>query len=186
MRETVAFNVRRFFTFRPSIENTTLCTDCRADLARFRTTEPSATERHWRGYHRRDGTGYTVLTLPGFFYVHFGAFADLDPAHLAAQRRKSLTAKLANDTNTHLYSSHLGPADHTATLAHFWREQTTDDLHSFVEPMLVLFLDLAEERLTADPAEARAILSDDLLSLLVHFPAHRPRFDALRAKLPPP
>ena len=186
MRETVAFNVRRFYTFRPSIENTTLCTDCRADLARFRTTEPSATERHWRGYHRRDGTGYTVLTLPRFFYVHFGAFADLDPDHLAGKRRDSLAAQLSGDTQTDLHTSSFSPADHTATFAHFWREQTTDDLHSFVEPLLVRFLDLAEERLTADPAEARAILSDDLLPLLVDLPSHLPRFDALRAKLPPP
>ena len=35
-------------------------------------------------------------------------------------------------------------------------------------------------------AEARAILSDDLLPLLVDLPSHLPRFDALRAKLPPP
>ncbi len=186
MQEKITVNIRRFFTFRPSLENTTLCTDCRADLARFRATEPPPAERHWRGYHRRDGTGYSVLPLPNFFYVHFGNFADLDPAHLADKRRDSLTAKLANDTNTHLYSSHLGPADHTATLAHFWREQTTDDLHSFVEPLLVRFLDLAEEHLTANPAISRAILSDDLLALVAAFPAHRPRFDALRAKLPPP
>lgn len=186
MGETVAFNVRRFLTFRPPLENTTLCTDCRADLARFRATAPPATERHWRGYHRRDGTGYTVLTLPGFFYVQFGAFTDLDPVHLADKRRDSLDAKLARDTKTHLYSSRLSPADHTATLAHFWREQTTDDLHSFVEPLLVRFLDAAEQTLTADPTEARAILSDDLLPLLAAYPAHRPRFDTLRAKLPPP
>lgn len=186
MREKITFSFRRFLTFRPPLENTELCTDCRADLARFRTTEPPPAERHWRGYHRRDGTGYSVLTLPGFFYVHFGNFADLDTAHLADKRRDSLTAKLAGDTISHLYTSSLSPADHTATLAHFWREQTTDELRSLVEPVLVGFLDLAEERLTADPAEARAILSDDLLPLLVDLPSHRPRFDALRAKLPPP
>ncbi len=186
MRVNITFNFRRFLTFRPPLENTTLCTECRADLARFRTTEPPPNERHWRGYHRRDGTGYSVLTLPGFFYIHFGDFTDLDPAHLAAKRRDSLTTQLSSETKTHLHTSSFSPADHTATLAHLWREQDTDDLRSFVDSLLVRFLDVAEEHLTADPAISRAILSDDLLALLVHFPAHRPRFDALRAKLPPP
>lgn len=186
MRPHIVFNVRRFLTFRPPLENTVLCADCRADLARFRSEAPSATDRHWRGYHRRNGTGYTVLTLPAFHYVQFGDFADLDPAHLAAQRRDSLDAKLAGDTNVHLYVRDFSPARHAAALRHLWLENNLAEFRHFAADLVVRALDLAEQALPSAPEEARAMLNPDLAALLDHLPSHRPRFEAIRARLPAP
>jgi hypothetical protein len=185
MRSAINFNLRRLLTFRPPLDNTELCADCRHDLETYKSAEPPPNARFWRGYFVRTGEGYQILTLPGFIYVHFGELADLGPGKLAEARRGAITS-VTGRGNSNINAAATLPDGAEAIARFISREIEEDPLRHVAQLLLEDCIALAENLRTTDPEQARGIVSDTLVGAAAAFPELQTRMKALRDLLEKP
>jgi hypothetical protein len=181
MAPALNMSISRLLTFRRPWTNLELCADCRRDLATYRTATPDPRQRIWRGYFRHDGEGYQVLTLPGYFYVHFGDPAEMPEEKLAEGRRE---AKEAGEL--HFSGGFSIPDDAEAIARFLTQEKEHEGLQGFAGAMLGKCIEMVETGEGAVPDNVRAITSDTMIAAAANFPELQVKLKSLREKLPPP
>jgi hypothetical protein len=182
MRAAINFNFRRLLAFRPPLDNTELCADCRHDLELFKTAEPPSNARLWHGYFLRAGEGYQILTLPGFVYVHFGELVELTPEKITEARRNAV-ASVTGRANSNINATFTLP-DAAAAIARFVdRETEQDALHQVAQAIFENCIAQAEAVQETNREQAREIVSETLIGAAAIFPELQTRMKGLHAKL---
>lgn len=182
MRPAINFNFRRLITFRPPLDNTEFCADCRRDLEHYKSVEPPVNVRLWRGYFLREGKGYQILTLPGFVYVHFGTLAELESEKIASARQEAVTEVKDRDTGNFHLSLTL-PGAIPAIGRFVARELDVDLLHRVAEVIFEKSIEQVEAVQATNPEHAREILSEHFIAAAAVFPELQAKLQSLRAKL---
>jgi hypothetical protein len=182
MRPHVTFHFRRFLTLRQPWGNTSFCADCERDLESFKTASPKPNERLWHGYFVHEKTGYQILTLPGFVYVHFGAATELSKGTLDDVRRATIADMNRKGTTFTATTNSIDPAQHTEALTLLLREKN-DVLHALAKGIFEKGASLAESLAESEPEAARGLTSEAILSATKELPEIQAKLQAVRRKL---
>jgi hypothetical protein len=185
MYPSISFNVRRFITLRNPWTNTSLCTDCVADLARYKADATSSNLDFWHGFFRRSEEGYQVLGLPGLVYVQFGAPLSWPTAGLVQMRQKAIADMARGEYNFWGTAEGFDPTEHLDAMARFSQEKN----HVLRELAKSIFEELAGEG--EKLAETQSIeefewLSDKLIATAKEFPEQQAKLVSLRENLSAP
>jgi hypothetical protein len=182
MRTAINFNMRRVLTFRSPLDNTELCADCRVDLETYKSAETQANARLWHGFFLRAGEGYQILTLPGFYYVHFGELTALSLEKVAEARRGAMASATSRDDQN--FNAFATLPDAAPAIARFVsREIEQDALRRVAQLIFENCIAQAEAMRETNVEQAREIASETLIGAAAPFPDLQAKLKALHEKL---